>query len=120
MPNLNQALPPLLAPLDKDEILAYLKELKPALQKDGIIELGLFGSYAKGTASASSDIDIFIRTSDEFHKKFSGFKYFAYLDDIATSIQKRFGVDSVDVCNIKYFNSKKIDPKIFFKGAIYV
>ncbi len=68
MPNLNQALPPLLEPLDKDEILAYLKELKPALQKDGIIELGLFGSYAKGTASASSDIDIFIRTSDEFHK----------------------------------------------------
>ena len=69
MPNLNQVLPPLLAPLDKDEILAYLKELKPALQKDGIVELGLFGSYAKGTASASSDIDIVIRTSDEFHKK---------------------------------------------------
>ena len=118
MPTLaNKTLAP---PFTKDEILAYLKELKAELEKDGIVELGLFGSYAKGTADMFSDIDIFIRTSDEFHKKFSGFKYFAYLDDIATSIEKRFGVDSVDVCNIKYFNSKKIDPKIFFKGAIYV
>ena len=34
--------------LTKDEILDYLKEIKPKLQEDGIIKLGLFGSFAKG------------------------------------------------------------------------
>ena len=36
--------------LTKESILAYLSELKPGLEKDGIQKIGLFGSYAKGYA----------------------------------------------------------------------
>ncbi|TWO19887.1 nucleotidyltransferase domain-containing protein, partial [Campylobacter hyointestinalis] len=36
--------------LTKEAILAYLSEIKPSLEKDGIQKIGLFGSYAKGYA----------------------------------------------------------------------
>ena len=35
----------------KDEILNYLRELKPELESFGIYKVGLFGSYAKGRAN---------------------------------------------------------------------
>lgn len=46
----------------KEEILNYLKEIKPKLKEDGITEIGLFGSYAKGTNDIASDIDIVIKS----------------------------------------------------------
>ena len=46
--------------LTKEAILAYLSELKPSLEKDGIQKIGLFGSYAKGYAGEDSDIDIVV------------------------------------------------------------
>ena len=104
-------------PFTKDEILAYLKELKSELEKDGIIELGLFGSYAKGTASASSDIDIVIRTSDEFYQKFRGFKAAIFLGELRESIENHFGL-STDLCNLRNYDDEK--RKNFFKGAIYI
>ena len=108
----------LLAPsTSKDEILAYLKELKPTLQKDGIVELGLFGSYAKGTASASSDIDIVIRANNEFYKKFRGFAGFIFLETLRTNIENHFGL-STDLCNIENFKDDEKDK--FFKGDVYV
>ncbi len=42
----------------KDEVLNFLKILKPELKSQGIISLGLFGSVAKNTNTSSSDIDI--------------------------------------------------------------
>ena len=107
----------LASPFTKDEILAYLKELKAELEKDGIVELGLFGSYAKGTASASSDIDIVIRTSDEFYQKFRGFKAAIFLGELRESIENHFGL-STDLCNLRNYDDEK--RKNFFKGAIYV
>lgn len=35
----------------KEPILLYLKELKPKLQKEGITEIGLFGSFTKEEAT---------------------------------------------------------------------
>ena len=58
-----------MAVITKEQILAYLRELKPQLQKDGIEKIGLFGSYAKDRASIFSDIDIVIATNDEFYRK---------------------------------------------------
>lgn len=107
------------APISKEMILDYLRELKPQLEKDGITKLGLFGSYANGYANRTlSDIDILIETNNEFHKKFSGSSYFAYLNYIAENIETKFHRD-IDICNIKYYNGKK-DKKDFFMGAIYV
>ena len=114
MPTLaNKTLAP---PFTKDEILAYLKELKAELEKDGIVELGLFGSYANGCADEFSDIDIVFSANDEFHKKFSGFNYFTFLAEIRKKIKRRFR-KKIDLIDAKYI---KKDKTIFFKGAIYV
>ena len=66
--------------LTKDEILDYLKEIKPKLQEDGIIKLGLFGSFAMGNFHDFSDIDIFIETGDKFVKNMGFSKGILYYD----------------------------------------
>ena len=43
------------------------KRIKPILQKHGIIRAGIFGSVAKGTSTAASDVDILV----EIGKKIS-------------------------------------------------
>lgn len=66
--------------LTKDEILDYLKEIKPKLQEDGIAKLGLFGSFARGNFYDFSDIDIFIETGDKFVKNMGFSKGILYYD----------------------------------------
>jgi len=68
----------------KEEILNKLKEIKPILHKDFYIEnLGLFGSYARGENSDSSDIDILYEYDES--KAFSLFTLID-LEDFLTSI----------------------------------
>ncbi len=43
---------------NKNDILTKLKELQPTYEKEGVVILGLFGSYAKDTQTKFSDIDI--------------------------------------------------------------
>ncbi|MFT7823196.1 MAG: nucleotidyltransferase domain-containing protein [Sulfurimonas sp.] len=48
--------------LNKNQILSSLKTYKDTHQTEyGIEEIGLFGSYAKGSAKEESDIDVFIK-----------------------------------------------------------
>jgi predicted nucleotidyltransferase len=44
----------------REFILTTLKNSKPELNKLGIREVGLFGSYVRNEQSSQSDIDIFI------------------------------------------------------------
>lgn len=101
----------------KEPILRYLKELKPKLEKEGITEIGLFGSFAKDEATIYSDIDIFIKTTNEFRKKHLGFAGFGFLEDLRQDIAKHFNKE-VDLCNIAGFNDER--KAKFLKGAIYV
>ncbi|MCP4626725.1 MAG: hypothetical protein GY850_24945 [bacterium] len=46
------------------EILDFLQEKKSYLRKEfGVLSIGLFGSYAKGTQGAESDVDLFVELS---------------------------------------------------------
>lgn len=101
----------------KEPILLYLKELKPKLEKEGITEIGLFGSFAKEEATIYSDIDIFIKTTNEFRKKHLGFAGFGFLEDLRQDIARHFDKE-VDLCNIAGFNDER--KAKFLKGAIYV
>ena len=42
------------------EIKAHLIKKKPQLQKYGITEIGIFGSYIKGLETFQSDVDVLI------------------------------------------------------------
>ena len=49
--------------MNRDEILDILRRYKKNhARKYGIIELGIFGSTARGEAGAESDVDICIKT----------------------------------------------------------
>ena len=48
--------------VSRDEVLALLRAHKPVLERRfGIVGLALFGSFARDSATAASDIDILIR-----------------------------------------------------------
>ena len=48
--------------LGRDEVLALLRAHKPVLeQRFGVVDLALFGSFARDGATAGSDIDILVR-----------------------------------------------------------
>ncbi|MCK5294720.1 MAG: nucleotidyltransferase domain-containing protein [Arcobacteraceae bacterium] len=53
--------------MTKSNVLMYLKNKKDEFQKMyGIINLGLYGSYARDEATSNSDVDIFYTTNDKF------------------------------------------------------
>ncbi len=103
--------------LTKNEILDYLREVKPKLQADGIEKLGLFGSYAKDRADVASDVDIVIKTTDDFVRKFRGFKGFIYLDELRDDFISKFK-RQVDLCDTASMPDEK--QNTLLTGAIYV
>ena len=78
--------------LQKIEILSKLKELKPIYEKDGLILLGVFGSYARDTQNSFSDIDIAYKLDyDKFSQKYKdGFSKILRIDDIKEELQQTF------------------------------
>lgn len=78
--------------LEQKEILSKLKELKPTYEKEGLILVGLFGSYATETQSTFSDIDIAYKIDyDRFSKNYKdGFSKILRIDDIKEELQQTF------------------------------
>jgi len=84
--------------MDKAYILSYLSGLKPDLDRIGIEKIGLFGSFAKGTADLYSDVDIVIKTTPKFVKNFDGVQGFLFLEELRTNMEKKFQ-RHVDICD---------------------
>ena len=65
--------------ITKDFILSTLRTHKPALSNYGILNIGLFGSYAREEQSSKSDIDILIDFDPEkenFDNYMAAYDYF--------------------------------------------
>jgi len=77
---------------DKNSILARLKELKPTYEKEGLILLGLFGSYARDTQTKFSDIDVAYKLDyDKFSLKYKGgFAKLLRIDEVKKELQAIF------------------------------
>ncbi len=103
--------------ISKEEILKYLKLLKSQLKSQGIIRIGLFGSFAKGTNNKNSDIDIVYETSEDFLQKYPGWNAFTFLNEnLRDKIANKFNV-KVDLFDLN--SQSEIKEKIK-KEAIYV
>jgi uncharacterized protein len=78
--------------MNKNEILSKLRELKPMYEKEGLILLGVFGSYANDTQTKFSDIDIAYKLDyEKFSKKYSdGFSKLLRIDDIREELKQTF------------------------------
>ena len=69
--------------MTKSDILTYLRDNKILfLEKYDVVDIGLFGSYARGNATEKSDIDILIEMQNgvkDIHEKKQALK--AMLED---------------------------------------
>ena len=83
--------------MKKDEIILFLKEIKPEFEKRGITKIALFGSFAKDEVNIYSDIAI-----KKDRKKVttpSVYEYFNIINDLKRVVKKRFKrrVDILDL-----------------------
>jgi len=71
-------------------ILRYLTDKKVDFEQDGIEKIGLFGSFAKDTASSDSDIDIAIKLKKNYLKNHDVWEYFTLIEKIKKQITDKF------------------------------
>ncbi len=93
--------------MDKQTILAFLKENRTMLQeKYQIKKIGLFGSYVKGEETSESDIDILVDMPSSFDLYY----------DLKEFLEKSFG-KSIDLGmekNIRKLIRSKIEEDIVY------
>lgn len=46
--------------ISRDQLLAELRALKPAFEREGVVHMALFGSRARGDNRTDSDVDLMI------------------------------------------------------------
>ena len=69
--------------MTRDELLTKLRDLKPWLEEQGIVNVRLFGSYARDEAGPDSDVDLIVELSKPL-----GFRFFG----VERELGERLGV----------------------------
>ena len=64
--------------MTRDDILSFLRAHRQEMQERfGVVKIGLFGSYARGSAREDSDIDLAVELEgDRLFRKFFGLEQF--------------------------------------------
>ena len=84
--------------MNEQEILDILRAEKPYLEQEfGLLSIGLFGSFAKGTQGPESDIDILVEIKEP---------RFDFLAGILLHLEKKIG-KSIDVVRKRADLSKR-------------
>jgi predicted nucleotidyltransferase len=69
----------------REEIISILNAEMPKLQREfGITKMALFGSFAKGTPTETSDVDLLVESSELL-----GLKFFELSDYLANSLGRK-------------------------------
>ena len=95
--------------MTREQILDFLRQHKQEMHdRFGVVKIGLFGSYARGSAREDSDIDVAIEMST-----YSADGYFGVLHLLEDNFQKRIdlGIES---------NFKPLLKSYIMKEIIYV
>ncbi len=100
------------------DILETLTQSKQQFLVDGVEIVGVFGSFARGEATPTSDIDIAYKLlKEKFFSKYRGFEAVSKLADIKTQLShqlhKKVDLVSIENSNQELVNSMK-------KELIYV
>lgn len=90
----------------QENILHFLRDIKPEFSQNGIIPVGLFGSFARGEESIYSDIDIAIQKKEDFFSHQSAYAYFDEINRLKHLIVKQFHRNT-DVFDIDSTSSLK-------------
>lgn len=85
--------------MDKNQIIEALRTIKRNLkEKYGIDEIFIFGSYVKGTATPSSDIDIAVKVNDKSFLTWTN--YLSAKDDFNNLLKKDIDVVYIDPVSV--------------------
>ena len=86
----------------KENILQILRRELPHLhEKYGVKQIALFGSFAKGTQSKSSDIDLLVKFDRPLGFEFIGLAY--HLEEVLGA--------KVDLVTFDHFEESKENPR---------
>ena len=101
-------------PTQKD-VLTFLTTIKPQLQENGIEQVGLFGSYARNSATLCSDIDIAIKLNKNYLDKNDVWNYFNEINKIKEMVYDKFQIKS-DVFDLDSASSlkDKIEKEVLY------
>jgi uncharacterized protein len=100
----------------KEHILEYLHEIKSELHQSGIVQLGLFGSYARNENTLYSDIDIAIKKEENYLQHRNAYTYFDKIAKIKQQLFEKFHRSS-DIFDLDSRSSMK---ESIMKDIIYV
>jgi predicted nucleotidyltransferase len=102
--------------VNKEEILNFLKQIKPEFEKNGIEKMGLFGSFAKQKNILTSDIDIVVKFTKTFLESCDPWNYFDVLNSIKKQVSSKFKM------KVDLFDQDSLSPykQNILKESIYV
>jgi predicted nucleotidyltransferase len=87
--------------MDKNAVIAVLREHEAELRRMGVVRLSLFGSVARGEAGPESDVDVAVDLDPA--KTPEGLWYVGLLVDVREKLESVLGrpVDVVDEKHVK-------------------
>ncbi|MGA0546202.1 nucleotidyltransferase family protein [Brevundimonas sp. VNH65] len=71
--------------MTRAELLEKLRELKPWLAEQGIVNVRLFGSYARDEAGPNSDVDLLVNASRPLARRWGSY-------DVEDALAAKLGV----------------------------
>ena len=82
----------------------------PIAKTYGIARISLFGSYAKGNATSTSDIDFIIDKGD-----LVGIKYFSLLEDLENALNCKIDLITTGFSNKEFLSKIKKDEVLLYE-----
>ena len=76
--------------MNRDEIIAKIKETAPALRAEGVKRLAIFGSRARGDAGDGSDLDVLIDVDPD--AEFQGLRLVGVVADAERMVAAATGI----------------------------
>ena len=82
----------------KEVVIEKLRSFQPIFAKEGVLLLGIFGSFARDEAKKGSDIDILVETTPKFLERYKGFSGFSKLQEMKEKLEHELKtqVDLID------------------------